>query len=134
MTASVIHIVAAVFLQDGRLLTVRKKGTDHFMLPGGKPETGEAPLETLHRELMEELGVGPVAPILPFGSFRAPAANEAGFEVVAQLYRAELSGPVVPAAEIAEIRWLDPADGGQVLLAPLLVRHVLPRLLAEIGV
>ena len=134
MVASVIHIVAAVCLQDRHLLTVRKRGTGYFMLPGGKPETGEAPLETLYRELMEELGVGPAKPGLPFGNFKASAANEAGFEVEAKLYRVELSGPVMPAAEIAEIRWLDPADGSQVPLAPLLVRHVLPRLLAEIGV
>jgi 8-oxo-dGTP pyrophosphatase MutT (NUDIX family) len=134
MSASVIRIVAAVCLQDGYLLTVRKQDTERFMLPGGKPETGEAPLDTLHRELMEELGVGPAVPGLPFGSFRAPAANEAGFEVEALLYKVELSGPVVPAAEIAEIRWVDPADVGEVLLAPLLVLHVLPRLVAEIGV
>ncbi|WP_445678686.1 NUDIX hydrolase [Radicibacter daui] len=133
MSASVIRIVAAVCLQGGHLLTVRKQGTERFMLPGGKPEQGEAPLETLRRELAEELGVAVEGRSLFWGSFTAPAANEAGFEVAAELYRVELQGRVMPAAEIAEISWVDPARPGGIMLAPLLARHVLPLLVAEIG-
>lgn len=134
MSVSVIHIVAAICLRDGQLLTVRKQGTERFMLPGGKPENGEAPLETLRRELVEELGVEPQGGSVFFGSFRAAAANEAGFEVAAELYRVELGAEVKPAAEIAEISWIDPARPGAITLAPLLAEHVLPRLVAEIGV
>jgi 8-oxo-dGTP diphosphatase len=132
--ALTIRIVAAICLEDGRLLTVRKHGTSCFMLPGGKPEVAEAPAETLRREVMEELGAGLAGEATLFGEFRAPAANEAGFEVEALLYRVSLAGPVKPAAEIAEIKWIDPAFPAGADLAPLLTGHVLPRLMAEIGV
>ena len=45
---TVIRIVAAVVADErGRLLLVRKRGTTAFMQPGGKPEAGETPAETV---------------------------------------------------------------------------------------
>ena len=53
-----IHVSAAVIVNDcGQLLLVRKAGTTAFMQPGGKPEPGESPSQTLSRELLEELGL-----------------------------------------------------------------------------
>ena len=51
-------VVAAVCLRDdaGRVLTVRKRGTESFMLPGGKIEEGEDAAAALEREIVEELG------------------------------------------------------------------------------
>lgn len=107
--------VSAVVLRDdaGAVLTVRKRGTDHFMFPGGKPEPGESPAQTAVRECAEELGatLDPTA-LRPLGVFRAAAANEDGFEVEASVFEHPTVPAVAPAAEIDEVRWLDTAGGG----------------------
>ncbi len=132
-------VVSAVCVFDdaGRLLTVRKRGTDKFMHPGGKPEAGETAAEAAARELEEEVGII-VAPgdLEPFGSWLAEAANEAATQIEATVFTAPTpihaasNGTVRPSAEIAEIRWLDLAAAPPDDLAPLLTDHVLPLLLA----
>nr|WP_318244850.1 NUDIX domain-containing protein [Microbacterium pullorum] len=124
-----IHVSAAVILDDaGRLLVVRKTGTTAFMQPGGKPEPGETPAETLSRELAEEIGIR-VAPdrLRSLGAFAAPAANEPGFEVVADVFAADI-GAQQPeaAAEIAELRWITRADAEHLEIAPLAREYFLP--------
>ena len=133
-------VVSAVCVFDdaGRLLTVRKRGTDKFMHPGGKPEAGETAAEAASRELEEEVGII-VAPedLEPFGSWLAEAANEAATQIEATVFTAPTpvnttGGPAVnPSAEIAEIRWLDLAAALPEDLAPLLTDHVLPALAAK---
>ncbi len=125
----VIRVSAAVIHdRAGRLLLVRKTGTSAFMQPGGKPEPGESAAETLARELEEELGVM-VAPggLVPLGTYRAAAANEAGFDVVAEVFAADI-GIQVPriAAEIAELRWVSAAEAADLPIAPLARNHFLP--------
>lgn len=137
MEAKVI-VVSAVVLRDeaGRILTVRKRGTDRFMLPGGKPEPGESPVETAVREVAEELKVQlPVHELELLGVVRAAAANEAGFEVEGTTFLAPepaVAESIAPAAEIEEIRWLDPsATPLPSDLAPMLEEQVLPLLRAS---
>jgi 8-oxo-dGTP pyrophosphatase MutT (NUDIX family) len=118
----VIHVSAAVITDDaGRLLLVRKAGTTAFMQPGGKPEPGESPAETLSRELEEEIGARiPARDLRPLGSFTAHAANEPGFLVVAEVFEADLDGAVpVLAAEIEELRWVSRSDADRLEIAPL---------------
>lgn len=51
-----IQIAAALIDDDaGRLLLVRKAGTEWFMQAGGKIENGESPLSALRRELGRKL-------------------------------------------------------------------------------
>lgn len=132
MSSRIIVSAVCVFSPDGRLLTVRKKGTERFMHPGGKPEPGESAAETASRELAEEVGIAVAATELEFmGFWVARAANEAGTDIEATVYRApgfHDPAEIHPSGEIAELRWLDvegelPAD-----LAPLLTDHVLPAL------
>ena len=121
--------IAAALLTDahGRLLLVRKRGTAWFMQPGGKIEPGEQPFDALARELREELGlVASPESARHCGHFAAPAANEPGFVVEAELYALPLDGEPQPAAEIAEIAWLDPGTASTLPLAPLTRDHALP--------
>ncbi|WP_165444713.1 GNAT family N-acetyltransferase [[Pseudopropionibacterium] massiliense] len=124
--------VSAVVLTDtaGRVLMVRKRGTDSFLNPGGKPEPGETPDRCAARELREELGLelNPEE-LLPLGRFRAPAANEADTVVLADVFRAPepLDRLPEPRAEIEETRFVDPASP-QPGWAPLFTERILPLL------
>ncbi|MEX6502617.1 NUDIX hydrolase [Pseudomonas zhanjiangensis] len=120
---------ACLFDEAGRLLLVRKRGTQAFMLPGGKAEPGEDALAALTRELAEELNLSLAAEALrPLGRFRAAAANEPDTWIEASVFRAPLPHPVNAAAELEELRWLAPRDTPPDNLAPLLREHLLPLL------
>jgi len=125
-----IRIVAAVIRDaGGRSLLVRKRGAEVFQQPGGKRDPGDADdLATLARELREELG----CELVP-GSARflcrasAPAANERGHTVEAEVYEVEVRGEPRAQAEIVELRWVDPGSPG-VPVARLSREHILPLL------
>ena len=124
-----IRVSAAVIRDaDGRLLMVRKAGTTAFMQPGGKPDPGETPAETLVRELEEELGLRCDASTLRgLGEFRASAANEPGFVVVADVFEAEIGEQVpVIAAEIADVRWVGADELDDLEIAPLAREYFFP--------
>ncbi|WP_053149464.1 NUDIX domain-containing protein [Pseudomonas sp. P97.38] len=128
MTDSLIRIAAALLIgPDGRTLLVRKRGTLAFMQPGGKIEPHEQPVQALARELEEELGLAiDPAQAHYLGAFSAPAANEPGFTVQAQVFLLKIDAAVSPAAEIEEVRWIDPAGEHDLLLAPLTGEVILP--------
>ncbi len=124
-----IHVSAAIIVDDAdRVLVVRKHGTTRFMQPGGKPEPGETPAQTLIRELNEELGLElDEADLVPLGRFVSEAANEPGHRVVADAFTASIRDyEIAVQAELAELRWITQTDAETLPLAPLSVEHLLP--------
>lgn len=130
--ARIIHVAAVVISDaDQRVLTVRKRGTQRFMLPGGKPEAGEEPHQTAAREAYEEIGLDLDPHALEhLGQFTADAANEPGQLVQAEAYllpHAQRAEDLQAAAEIEELRWM-PAE--QIVtgsdIAPLLSTQIIP--------
>ena len=114
-----IDKVALLYLREGEILSTRSRGKDVFYLPGGKREMGETDLETLTREIREELAVE----LLPetaklYGVFEAQAHGKAeGVLVKMTCYTGELRGIPRPESEIEEIHWLTYA--GLELVSPV---------------
>jgi 8-oxo-dGTP diphosphatase len=128
MSERVISVVAAVIRDDsGRVLLVRKRGTQAFMQPGGKRDAGESDVAALSREIVEELGCRvTVNSARALGDFECVAANEPGFRVRAAVYAVDVEGAIAPKAEIEEMVWVDPRALPALNYAPLTRDHVLP--------
>ncbi|GAB3568172.1 NUDIX hydrolase [Spelaeicoccus albus] len=127
---TVLPITAACLLDtEGRIVTVRKRGTAKFMLPGGKIESGESASDGVLREIREEIGlVVRQCDLRPLGRYSVAAANEADTWIDARIFVGALHRAVRPEAEIDEVRMLDPGAPLPTDLAPLLTQHVLPAL------
>ncbi|ATO13127.1 DNA mismatch repair protein MutT [Micromonospora sp. WMMA2032] len=109
---TVIDKVAWIRLENGAILSSRSRGKDVYYLPGGKREAGESDLDTLVREIREEMSVV-VDPrsASPAGVFEAQAhGHPYGTVVRMRCYTAHYRGTLRPANEIEEIAWLGYAD------------------------
>lgn len=108
----IIDKVALLYVKDGKILSTRSKGKDKYYLPGGKREGNETDLETLAREVKEELSVDVVEATARFyGTFEAQAhGKEEGVLVRMTCYTAEFEGKLREDSEIAEIVWLTCRD------------------------
>lgn len=125
-----IYIACAAILRpDGQTFLVRKHGSAIFQQPGGKIDAGEDPITALMRELHEELNLQ-ITPdrLMPLGRFTAPAANEAGHQVTAEVFLLAHNGALHVQAELAEGRWITPAQTDGLPIAALSRQHILPRL------
>ncbi len=128
-TTQTIYLASAMITNtSGALLTVRKKGSIYYMMAGGKIEKEETPLEALIRELHEELGLV-IAPstVTYLGIHQTQAVNEANTWVHATIFHLILpETPIVPHAELEEVKWLTYENYQQVPLAHLLEEFTLP--------
>jgi 8-oxo-dGTP diphosphatase len=93
--------VKAVIIEDGRLLTLRKRQDEHVfhVLPGGKQEPGETLVQALAREVEEEVGARAEAlELLHVRDYVAAhhefAASQGGLHKVEFVFRCRLLGPV----------------------------------------
>jgi len=107
-----IDKVAFVCVRDGRVLSTRSHGKEVFYIPGGKREGGESDLDTLEREIREELTVAIRRDTARhIGTYRAQAhGHKPGIDVVMRCYEAEVDGEFEASSEIAEVVWLTSAD------------------------
>jgi len=113
---TVIDKVAWLRLEGGRILGARSRGKDVFYLPGGKREPGETDVQTLVREIDEELAVTIAADSAAHaGTFEAQAhGHSTGVVVRMTCYTAEYSGTLAASSEIEELAWLTYADRARV--------------------
>jgi ADP-ribose pyrophosphatase YjhB (NUDIX family) len=108
--------VSAAIIRDGKVLVVRRArppAFDRFTLPGGVVESGETIAEAAMREVMEETGLAiePVGlaghreVIMRDGEGRA----ERHFVILCFAARWRSGEPVLN-DELAEARWVEPAE------------------------
>jgi len=109
---TIIDKIAWIRLEDGAILSSRSRGKDVYYLPGGKREPGESDLDTLVREIREELSVAIVPDSTEHvGTFHAQAhGHPEGTTVRMTCYSADYRGVLQPDNEIEEIVWLTYAD------------------------
>ena len=125
-----IVVAAVALVRDGHVLTVRKRGTERFMLVGGKLEPGESARDAALRETWEEVGLR-IEEATLLGEFHSMAANEPDHTLHSTVFWVESDAEPVASAEIAEVRWTPVRDHPDDL-APMLEHHVLPVILSTI--
>jgi 8-oxo-dGTP diphosphatase len=123
---------ALIFDSYRRVLAVHKHGKPEkeLIVPGGKIEKEETDLESLKRELNEELNVRLVSAFL-YGEFKAKAIYEDAL-LVMRTYIVTVEGIPTPGSEIDRLVWLDAhyGDSGYEF-ASILGKQIMPRLYAE---
>lgn len=113
---TLIDKIAWIYVVDGQILGARSKGKDIYYLPGGKREPNETDIDTLLREIEEELSVR-IKPetVLHFGTFEAQAHGKSeGMQVKMTCYTGDFEGVLSPASEIDELVWLTYSDRDRV--------------------
>ncbi|CAM5302987.1 MULTISPECIES: NUDIX hydrolase [Streptomyces] len=112
MTSVLIDTVAWVRIEGGRILCARPRGKDVFYIPGGKREGAETDLQTLLREIEEELTVGLIREtVVHAGTYEAPADDRPGAAVVRMsCYYGDYRGTLAASSEIEEVAWFSFAD------------------------
>ena len=104
-----VDTVAWVRLENGRILCARPHGKDIFYIPGGKREGAESDLQTLLREITEELAVE-LRPetVAHVGTYEAGQAD--GAVVRMSCYSGDYTGTLTASGEIDELAWFGYAD------------------------
>ena len=107
-----IDKIAWIYIKDKKILSTLSKGKDKYYIPGGKRENFENDVETLIREIKEELCVDiELNTLRYYGTFKAQAHGKSeGITVKMSCYTADYIGKLKVDSEIAEIVWLDYTD------------------------
>ncbi len=95
--------IVALIIEDKKILLVKDPRVTFFSMPGGGVEKDESYLNTLQRELKEELGVD-IIQAEPYFSFELfnDAYKVPQTDIV---YKVIVKGAPKPSAEVTELGW-----------------------------
>ncbi len=125
-----LTVSSLVCIRSRKILIVQSNKSDHWTLPGGKREEGEGPMDTLMREIREELsGACPVDPKY-YTTIEGISPRQKKPTRV-YVYIAELSPTdLLPTAEIVQILWATYDEANRLKLSDL-TREILNRLRSD---
>ena len=126
-----IDKVGGIVIKDKKVLVVRKKTKENFLefiIPGGKRESGETDLETLQREMQEEVNLK-IIKTEYLGEYRDIAIFEI-IPIAMKVYLCEVEGEINVQNEIKEFCWIDKnyKEKG-IKVGSILEKFVLPQLI-----
>lgn len=126
-----IDKVGGIVIKDKKVLVVRKKTKENFLefiIPGGKRESGETDLETLQREMQEEVNLK-IIKTEYLGEYRDIAIFE-NIPIAMKVYLCEVEGEINVQNEIKEFCWIDKnyKEKG-IKVGSILEKFVLPQLI-----
>lgn len=122
---------AMAVIRDNLLLVVRKKGGKDYLMPGGKPEGKETPIEALARELKEEIDCSFDAASLTFLGHFEDFTSDGKAKVSIELFTGEIAGTPTPSSEIEELKWISAADAINPSVSPIIRKQILPFLVGK---
>jgi 8-oxo-dGTP diphosphatase len=115
--------VALATTGNAHILLCDPRDLNDLILPGGSPQPGESPEQTIVRELEEELG----SDSLHFlGRFTGPAAGRTKRTVEIRLYGGMVDGEPTPSSEIQDVIWFDLERDDPSRLSPILRDTIFP--------
>ena len=126
-----IDKVGGIVIKDKKVLVVRKKTKENFLefiIPGGKRDSGETDLETLQREMQEEVNLK-IIKTEYLGEYRDIAIFE-NIPIAMKVYLCEVEGEINVQNEIKEFCWIDKnyKEKG-IKVGSILEKFVLPQLI-----
>ncbi|WP_414052741.1 NUDIX hydrolase [Macrococcus animalis] len=100
-----------VEIKDNKLLLVKVRDNEKYYLPGGKIETGESDIESLTREMEEELSVKLDASKFAYlDTIIGPAYPDTNHDVELRCYTYEGLDTVEKSSEITDVQYMDMSD------------------------
>ncbi|WP_414056066.1 NUDIX hydrolase [Macrococcus equi] len=97
-----------VDIRDNKILLVKVRDNQKYYLPGGKIEEGESDIQSLIREMEEELSVRLLKDKLAYlDTIVGPAYPDTQFEVELRCYTYEGLGDFKKSNEITDVKYIE---------------------------
>jgi 8-oxo-dGTP diphosphatase len=114
-----LRVKALIFNSEGQVLLLERQRPAHdWDLPGGRLQKGESLMETLRREIREEIGLDELGAIRPSSMVLTEMRRE-GIGLILAIFRGAVAAPfeLILSVEHVHFDWLPPVEAAQRLEA-----------------